>query len=55
MNYFNEAIALMKELYGRDVAMPLATVNRYKANIRVINTYYKETATREECVIDIVF
>jgi general stress protein 26 len=42
MNYFNEAIEVMKELYGRDVAMPLATVNGDKANIRVINAYYKE-------------
>lgn len=44
MNYFNEAIAVMKELYGRDVAMPLATVNGNKANIRVINAFYKENA-----------
>ena len=44
MNYFNEAIMVMKELYGRDVAMPLATVNEDKANIRVINAYYKENA-----------
>lgn len=44
MNYFNEAISVMKELYGRDVAMPLATVNGDKANIRVVNAYYKENA-----------
>ncbi|MBU3187445.1 pyridoxamine 5'-phosphate oxidase family protein [Clostridium estertheticum] len=44
MNYFNEAITVMKELYGQDVAMPLATVNGDKANIRVINAYYKENA-----------
>jgi hypothetical protein len=37
MNYFNEAKDVMKELYGWDVAMPLATVNRDKANVRVIN------------------
>jgi general stress protein 26 len=42
MIYFNEAITVMKELYGRDVAMPLATVNGDKANIRVINAYFKE-------------
>lgn len=44
MNYFNEAISVMKELYGRDVAMSLATVNGDKANIRVVNAYYKENA-----------
>ncbi|MGV8983155.1 pyridoxamine 5'-phosphate oxidase family protein [Clostridium sp.] len=44
MNYFNEAKTVMKELYGRDVAMPLATVNGDKSNIRVINAYYKENA-----------
>jgi len=44
MNYFNEAITVMKELYGKDVAMSLATVNGDKANIRVINAYYKENA-----------
>lgn len=43
MNYFNEAIEVMKELYGRDVAMSLATVNGDRANIRVINAYYKES------------
>lgn len=44
MNYFDEAVTVMKELYGHDVAMPLATVNGDKANIRVINAYYKENA-----------
>jgi len=33
---------VMKELYGRDVAMSLATVNGDKANVRVINAYYNE-------------
>ena len=42
MNYFNEAITVMKELYGRDVAMSLATVKGDKANVRVINAYYKK-------------
>lgn len=41
-NYFNEAISVMKELYGKDVAMSLATVNGEKVNVRVINAYYKE-------------
>lgn len=41
-NYFNEAISVMKELYGKDLAMSLATVNGEKANVRVINAYYKE-------------
>lgn len=44
MNYFNEAVDVMKELYGKDTAMPLATVNGSKANIRVVNAYYKEKA-----------
>jgi len=43
-NYFNEAVAVMKELYGKDIAMSLATVNDDKANIRVVNAYYKEEA-----------
>lgn len=42
INYFNEAISVMKELYGKDVAMSLATVNGDKANIRILNAYYKE-------------
>ena len=32
------------ELYGHDVAMPLATVNDGKANLRVVNSYYKDKA-----------
>lgn len=44
INYFNEATSVMKELYGKDVAMPLATVNENKANIRVVDVYYKENA-----------
>ena len=44
MNYFDEAVTVMKELYGHDVAMPLATVNGDKANIRVVNAYFKENA-----------
>ena len=44
MNCFIEAIKVMKELYGQDVAMSLATVNGDKANIRVINAYYMENA-----------
>ncbi|MDF2883565.1 MAG: pyridoxamine 5-phosphate oxidase family protein [Clostridiaceae bacterium] len=41
-NYFNEATAVMKELYGKDTSMSLATVNGNKPNIRVVNAYYKE-------------
>jgi general stress protein 26 len=44
MNYFDEAEMVMKELYGRDVAMSLATVNGDKPNIRIVNAYYKENA-----------
>lgn len=40
-NYFNEAAEVMKELYGKDTAMSLATVNGNKANVRVVNAYYK--------------
>lgn len=43
-NYFYETLAVMKELYGKDTAMSLATVNGNKANIRVVNAYYKENA-----------
>lgn len=43
-NYFNEAIEIMKELYGKDIAMSLATVNGDKANARVINAYFKQDA-----------
>jgi len=43
-NYFNEAIAVMQGLYGKDTAMSLATVNGDKVNIRVVNAYYKENA-----------
>jgi hypothetical protein len=44
INYFNEAAEVMKELYGKDVPMPLATVNDNKADIRVVDAYYKENA-----------
>lgn len=43
-NYFNEAISVMAELYGKDIPMSLATVNDDKANIRVVDAYYKENA-----------
>ncbi|MBD7912836.1 pyridoxamine 5'-phosphate oxidase family protein [Clostridium cibarium] len=42
MNYFEESLNIMKELYGHDVAMPLATVNNREANIRTVNAYYKD-------------
>lgn len=44
MNYFEEAVAIMKDMYGRDVPMPLATVNGDRANIRVVDVYYKENS-----------
>lgn len=44
MNYFDEAAAVLKDLYGHDVPMPLATINGKKANIRVIDVYYKDAA-----------
>ncbi|QSX06470.1 pyridoxamine 5'-phosphate oxidase family protein [Sedimentibacter sp. zth1] len=44
MNFFEESMQVMNELYGHDVAMPLATVNGEKANLRVVNAYYKDKA-----------
>jgi hypothetical protein len=43
-NYYKEAVAVISELYGKDTPMSLATVNGDKANIRVIDAYYKENA-----------
>lgn len=43
-NYFNEAAEVLRELYGKDTVMSLATVNGDKANIRMVNAYYKENA-----------
>ncbi|MDR1030541.1 MAG: pyridoxamine 5'-phosphate oxidase family protein [Treponema sp.] len=43
-NYFEEAINVMKEIYGKDVPMSLATVNENKPNIRVVDTYFKDNA-----------
>jgi general stress protein 26 len=43
-NFYEEAINIMKELYGKDVPMSLATVNGDKVNIRMIDTYYKDEA-----------
>ena len=42
MNYFEEALQVMKDLYGKDVVMSLATTNNGKANIRNVNAYYKD-------------
>lgn len=44
MNYFNEAIEVMKELYGKDIPMSLATVDDNRPNIRVVDAYYKDCA-----------
>lgn len=44
MDYYEEGLQMMKELYGHDVAMPLATVREGKANLRVVNAYYKDKA-----------
>lgn len=44
MNYFEESLNVMNELYGHDVPMPLATVNDGKANLRVVDAYYKDKA-----------
>ncbi|MEA4883582.1 MAG: pyridoxamine 5'-phosphate oxidase family protein [Clostridia bacterium] len=44
MGYFDESLQVMNELYGHDTAMTLATVNGEKANLRVVNAYYKSTA-----------
>jgi len=44
MNYYEEGLQMMKELYGHDVAMPLATAQEGKANLRIVNAYYKDKA-----------
>lgn len=44
MNFFDEALHRMDELYGKDTAMPLATVKDGNADLRVVNAYYKEKA-----------
>lgn len=44
MDCFDEGLRAMDELYGRDTAMPLATVNGRRANLRVVNAYYKDMA-----------
>ena len=44
VNYFNEALDVMREVYGKDTAMSLATVNGDKPNMRVVNAYYEECA-----------
>jgi general stress protein 26 len=40
-NYFSEALAVMAELYEKDTAMVLATVNGNRPNMRMVNSYYK--------------
>lgn len=40
-NYFNEALDIIAELYEKNTAMTLATVNGNKPNMRIVNTYYK--------------
>lgn len=42
MNCYKEAIGVMTEQFGHDVAMSLATVSGDKANVRVINAYFKQ-------------
>lgn len=44
MNYFDEALTVMNELYGKDSVMSLATVKDRKADLRVVNAYYKDKA-----------
>jgi hypothetical protein len=42
MDCFDESLRVMNELYGHDTAMPLATVNGGRPNLRVVNAYYKD-------------
>jgi general stress protein 26 len=42
MNYYDESLMVMKELYGHDVAMSLATVRDGKPNARFVDVYYKD-------------
>lgn len=44
MSVYDEALQIMDELYGKDTAMPLATVKDGKADLRVVNAYYKDKA-----------
>ena len=40
MNYFEEAVAAMKQLYSKDIPMSLATVRGGKPNARFVDLYF---------------
>lgn len=42
MNYYEEAIDVMKKVYGNNVYMTIATSINNKPNARVVNLYYEE-------------
>lgn len=44
MDHYEKAVRMMDALYGKNIAMPLATVKNGQPNIRVINVYYKDGA-----------
>lgn len=56
MNYFDEAIAVMKQLYSKDIPMSLATVRNGRPNSRFVdlyfdgaNSYLVTTRTSQKC------
>jgi general stress protein 26 len=44
MDVFGEAIQVMAEQFGHDVAVSLATVSGGRPNVRVVNAYFAEDA-----------
>ena len=40
VDYFDEAVHVMEDLYGKDVPMPIATIKDDAPNIRVIDMYF---------------
>jgi general stress protein 26 len=44
MDLFAEAIQVMTEQFGHDVALSLATVSGDRPNVRVVNAYFAEDA-----------
>ncbi|MFO7697347.1 MAG: pyridoxamine 5'-phosphate oxidase family protein, partial [Anaerolineae bacterium] len=44
MDLFAEAIQIMTEQFGHDVALSLATVSSDRPNVRVVNAYFARDA-----------
>jgi len=47
MDCFGENLRATDELYAYNTAMPLATVNGRRANLRVVNAHYSDMAVNE--------